>query len=66
MSNITCDLQLEAPLPVVEDSLILAFSAASRIRWIAIWSDDRSVPESFLKSLRRDSVRAMSKSSPPK
>ena len=35
---------------VVDESSILAFSAASRIRWIAMRSLERSSPDSFLNS----------------
>mmetsp|Transcript_7974 Transcript_7974/g.20326 ORF Transcript_7974/g.20326 Transcript_7974/m.20326 type:complete len:350 (+) Transcript_7974:441-1490(+) len=43
----------------------LAFSAASRRRWVARASPRRSMPESFLNSSRMYSMRRSSKSSPP-
>ena len=51
---------------VLDDSSILAFSAASLSRCSAIESLDRSIPWSFLNSATSQSIRTWSKSSPPK
>jgi hypothetical protein len=48
------------------DSSHLAFSAASRRRWIASLSPARSMPVSALNSFMRCCKRVLSKSSPPK
>ena len=51
---------------VVDDSSILAFSAASFSRCSAIESCDRSIPWSRLNSDTSQSMSTWSKSSPPK
>mmetsp|Transcript_86821 Transcript_86821/g.144443 ORF Transcript_86821/g.144443 Transcript_86821/m.144443 type:complete len:223 (-) Transcript_86821:576-1244(-) len=51
---------------LAEDSSILAFSEASRMRCKAILSFDTSKPFSFLNSSRICCVSTISKSSPPK
>ena len=48
-----------------EDSSILAFSAASWRRWVAILSADRSTPSVSLNVLTSQSMTFWSQSSPP-
>ena len=48
-----------------EDSSILAFSAASCRRWVAILSADRSTPSVSLNVLTSQSMIRWSQSSPP-
>ena len=49
-----------------EDSSILAFSAASFRRWVAILSADRSTPSVSLNDLTSQSMTRWSQSSPPR
>mmetsp|Transcript_30208 Transcript_30208/g.81187 ORF Transcript_30208/g.81187 Transcript_30208/m.81187 type:complete len:316 (-) Transcript_30208:664-1611(-) len=51
---------------VVDESSVLAFSPASRRRWSASPSLERSMPCSFLNSSQRKEVMVLSKSSPPR
>ena len=50
---------------ITVDSSIFAFSAASRTRVIAVWSDDRSIPSLRLNSSTMWSMTALSMSAPP-
>ncbi|MFS7995845.1 hypothetical protein Hanom_Chr12g01122841 [Helianthus anomalus] len=51
---------------VVDDSSILAFSAASLSLWRASRSFVKSIPSVFLNSPTKKSNNALSKSSPPR